>query len=132
MGSAWMAVWRRYALRLIFSLSVSVCGFGIISGPLSAHAIIVETDPKPNAELAGQPFDFRLRFNSRIDPLRSRMVVIDEGGKETALTLKVVPDADRMEASVSGLAPGAYRLRWQVLAVDGHVTRGDIPFRISK
>jgi len=27
-------------------------------------------------------------------------------------------------------APGAWRLRWQVLALDGHITRGDVPFAI--
>jgi methionine-rich copper-binding protein CopC len=28
------------------------------------------------------------------------------------------------------LAPGDYRLRWQVLAYDGHITRGEIPFTV--
>jgi len=30
-----------------------------------------------------------------------------------------------------GLAAGAYRLRWQVLASDGHITRGEIPFTVT-
>jgi methionine-rich copper-binding protein CopC len=29
------------------------------------------------------------------------------------------------------LLPGEYRLRWQVLASDGHITRGEIPFAVS-
>jgi methionine-rich copper-binding protein CopC len=29
------------------------------------------------------------------------------------------------------LAAGAYRLRWQVLASDGHITRGEIPFTVT-
>jgi len=28
------------------------------------------------------------------------------------------------------LAPGAHVLRWQVLAIDGHITRGDVPFTV--
>ena len=46
--------------------------------------------------------------------------------------LAVLSDSppDRLLAEADGLAPGAYRLRWQVLAVDGHITRGDIPFQI--
>jgi methionine-rich copper-binding protein CopC len=36
-----------------------------------------------------------------------------------------------LAALVSGLAPGQYRLRWQVLAIDGHLTRGDIPFTVK-
>jgi methionine-rich copper-binding protein CopC len=26
---------------------------------------------------------------------------------------------------------GAYVLRWQVLATDGHITRGKVPFRVE-
>jgi len=29
------------------------------------------------------------------------------------------------------LAAGAYSLRWQVLAIDGHITRGDVPFTVT-
>ena len=35
-----------------------------------------------------------------------------------------------LAAKASGLAPGAYRLRWQVLSVDGHVSRGDVNFKV--
>jgi methionine-rich copper-binding protein CopC len=28
------------------------------------------------------------------------------------------------------LSPGAYSVRWQVLAVDGHITRGEVPFTV--
>ncbi|MFI4981818.1 MAG: copper resistance protein CopC, partial [Nevskiales bacterium] len=27
--------------------------------------------------------------------------------------------------------PGAYVVRWQVLSVDGHITRGDVPFTVT-
>jgi len=29
------------------------------------------------------------------------------------------------------LKPGSYRLRWQVMSIDGHVTHGDIPFEVT-
>jgi len=28
------------------------------------------------------------------------------------------------------LKPGSYTLRWQALAPDGHITRGEIPFTV--
>ena len=34
--------------------------------------------------------------------------------------------AARCRAAVATLQPGAQELRWQVLAVDGHITRGEI------
>jgi methionine-rich copper-binding protein CopC len=39
--------------------------------------------------------------------------------------------AEVLQARIRPTRPGAYALRWRVLAVDGHITRGDIPFIIS-
>jgi methionine-rich copper-binding protein CopC len=36
-----------------------------------------------------------------------------------------------LTARIAGIQPGSYRLRWQVLALDGHITRGDIPFTVA-
>jgi methionine-rich copper-binding protein CopC len=46
--------------------------------------------------------------------------------------LPLTPSAEptRLEAPLPALAPGAWRLRWQVLATDGHITRGDIAFTV--
>ena len=35
-------------------------------------------------------------------------------------------------AKASGVVAGSYVMRWQVLAEDGHITRGDIPFQVGK
>jgi methionine-rich copper-binding protein CopC len=35
-----------------------------------------------------------------------------------------------MEAKAFHLAAGSYTLRWQVLASDGHISRGEIPFNV--
>ena len=95
-----------------------------------AHAIIVEATPAVGMVLHGT-IDVRLRFNSRIDHHRSRLTVLDAIGKETPIALDADMVADVITAHVSGLAPGEYRLRWQVLALDGHITRGDIPFTVA-
>jgi len=33
--------------------------------------------------------------------------------------------------TTAALSPGGYVVRWQVLAVDGHITRGDVPFTVT-
>jgi methionine-rich copper-binding protein CopC len=71
-----------------------------------------------------------VRFNSRIDRVRSRLLIVRADGGVTALELKDALGPDTLAATLGALAPGAYRLRWQVLAVDGHITRGDIPFTV--
>jgi methionine-rich copper-binding protein CopC len=43
-------------------------------------------------------------------------------------SLKIMPaGASELDAR-SKLAPGKYTIRWQALSVDGHITRGEIPF----
>ena len=47
--------------------------------------------------------------------------------------LPIVPDGppDMLETTANLETPGAYVVRWQVLAVDGHITRGDVPFTVT-
>ena len=103
-----------------------------------AHALVVASEPAAGATLAAPPGRVTMRFNSRIDPDRSRLSLSPADGRPGApapvpMTLEILPSADRtvIEAVCPPLAPGAWRLRWQVLAVDGHITRGDIPFAIG-
>jgi copper resistance protein C len=98
--------------------------------PSYAHAIILESAPAPNATLPAPTLPVLLRFNSRIDRERSRLTLLRPDGSASALTLQATPGPDTLAAEAKDLAPGRYRLRWQVLGVDGHITRGDIPFEI--
>ncbi|MBV8200512.1 MAG: copper resistance protein CopC, partial [Acidobacteria bacterium] len=47
------------------------------------------------------------------------------------VTLEPQQAPQLLTAKLAGIAPGAYKLRWQVLAADGHITRGEVPFRVS-
>jgi methionine-rich copper-binding protein CopC len=95
-----------------------------------AHAIILESSPAPNAKLPAPALPVLLRFNSRIDRERSRLMLLRADGSTSTLTLESAAGPDTLAAEAKDLAPGRYRLRWQVLGVDGHITRGDIPFEI--
>jgi methionine-rich copper-binding protein CopC len=95
-----------------------------------AHAILVTSQPQQNAELAGSEVDFRLEFNSRIDAARSSLQLAKDGGQPQPLALGESTAPNLLVARVQELAPGDYRLRWQVLSVDGHVSRGDLNFRV--
>jgi len=94
------------------------------------HAIIVESSPAVDAAVKGPDVTLKLRFNSRIDQERSRLT-LSGGGKSWPLAMTATSSPDMLEAKATGLPPGAYTLRWQVLAIDGHITRGDIPFRLT-
>jgi methionine-rich copper-binding protein CopC len=98
--------------------------------PAEAHAIVVQAMPAVDAVVAGPRVPIALRFNSRIDRERSRLVLVAPDGKTVPLPL-AAGAPDEVGAEAGGLAPGRYRLRWQVLGLDGHITRGDIPFTVT-
>ena len=106
-------------------------GIALVPTPAAAHAIVVAASPAVDAQLHGSAIPVLLRFNSRIDQQRSRLSLIHADGSSEALPLAPAESPDSLAATINGIAPGNYRLRWQVLAVDGHITRGDIPFVVA-
>jgi methionine-rich copper-binding protein CopC len=95
-----------------------------------AHAILEESTPPLGAVINSGKVELRFRYNSRIDRARSRLILTrPDHAKET---IPIVPGGppDIISAHLD-LPPGAYVVRWQVLAVDGHITRGDVPFTVA-
>jgi methionine-rich copper-binding protein CopC len=96
-----------------------------------AHAVIVGSTPAVDAVVAPGDSDVTLRFNSRIDHQRSRLTLVTPDGAISSLAITEDSAPDVVAARMSGLGAGQYRLRWQVLAIDGHLTRGDIRFSVK-
>ncbi|WP_205082994.1 copper resistance CopC family protein [Paracraurococcus ruber] len=122
----------RRALPALIALLLSAPA--LAPRPAAAHAVVVGSDPPAGAELAAAPPQVAIRFNSRIDHARSRLVLVGPEAVQQPLALAPERDPTLVEAALdpaAPLAPGAWRLRWQVLAVDGHITRGDIPFTLQ-
>ena len=104
---------------------------GFLPEPAVAHALVIGSTPAPGAHVQALPGEIALRFNSRIDHARSRVQLIGPSGNVEILALTTAPATILAATAPSAaLAPGAWRIRWQVLAVDGHITRGDIPFTV--
>lgn len=116
--------------------------------PAAAHAIVVSSRPALGETLSlapgGRPSEapaqavtpteglpVEIRFNSRLDKQRSRLVLVGPDGQQTDLALSPDGAPELLQSRIRTVQPGAYRLRWRVLAVDGHITRGDIPFTVS-
>lgn len=96
-----------------------------------AHAIIVDSSPSVGTEVHGPEVTVRLHYNNRIDKTRSRLSLMIGEQVISKLPIDVGGEPDVITAKATGLTPGAYRLRWQVLALDGHITRGEIPFTVT-
>jgi methionine-rich copper-binding protein CopC len=123
-----MPIDRRRLVAL--ALCVSVASLLTVR-TADAHAVLVESSPTLNGQVSGPDVPVKLRFNVRIDASRSRLALLRSDGSTQSLELGKLTSADTLTSQVKGLAPGEYRLRWQVLASDGHLTRGEIPFTVT-
>ena len=119
----------RRTLCALILLAVAAAFF--IVAPATAHAVLLESSPSLKSAISGPDVPIKLRFNVRIDALRSRLTLIHPDGSAQVLEISKQTPADTLSAEATGLTAGAYRLRWQVLASDGHITRGEIPFTVT-
>jgi hypothetical protein len=97
-----------------------------------AHAILVKSTPAANEIIAGPNVPVELNFNSRVDQARSTLTLETPSHSTSRVHVDVNSSSPaKLTASISGLASGSYKLHWQVLAVDGHITRGEITFQVK-
>ena len=115
---------RRFIIAIALVATISV-------REAAAHAVLFEATPARNSTVSGSSVAVKLRFNVRVDAGRSRLALVYPGGSLHNLQVKPQQPADVVAADVSNLEPGQYDLKWQVLASDGHVTQGDIPFAVK-
>jgi hypothetical protein len=119
---------------IIVRLRAALLGFALVlclPGLALAHAIVLSSTPALDGQQLGPDFTVTVKFNSRIDHARSRLSIIDAGNATHELKLDPNAPVDALIAKAGGFAPGRYKVRWQVLAIDGHITRGDIPFTVK-
>ena len=99
---------------------------------VAAHSLLLESSPAAGATLSEAPPRISLRFNNRIEKPLSTIRVLDERGTPRPVTMLVGEGtADRLTATVADLAPGAWRVEWQVLSTDGHIVSGRFSFRVA-
>ncbi|HMD43120.1 MAG TPA: copper resistance CopC family protein [Candidatus Acidoferrum sp.] len=96
-----------------------------------AHAILKDSSPAPNSTVAGPDVPLKLQFNVRVDSARSKLQLVSPENAIVDLVAEKQKSPDTLNAKMTGLKPGAYKIRWQVLAPDGHITRGEIPFQVG-
>ena len=116
------------ALRALSALVVLASAI-----PVAAHSLLLGATPAPDAVLTAPPLQVRLHFNNRIEKSLSRVRLVDERGTVAAALIdsRDTAPADSVVARVPPLAPGAWRVEWQVFSTDGHVVSGAYGFRLA-
>ena len=115
----------KYRLRLL----VSLCPL-LIPQLAFAHAILISSTPAANSLVRGPETAIVMEFNSRVDGVRSRITVVPEKGDSQTLQIQRQTLPNEL-SSHAQLKAGKYKLYWQALAVDGHLTRGVISFTVQ-
>lgn len=112
------------------ALGMALAAIALTSNPAAAHAILEASQPTANGSVPAGTIQLRLRYNSRIDRTRSVLTLIRPD--KTRMPVAIDPDGppEAINANLD-LPRGAYVMRWQVLAIDGHITRGDLPFTVA-
>ena len=114
------------------TLAVLLFTFGglLLPYPAAAHAILIASQPQEGGSVPAGNVAIHLQYNSRIDRARSRLTLTRPDHSQTTLPITAEGAPDEMNTAAT-LTPGAYALRWQVLAIDGHITRGDVTFNVG-
>lgn len=97
-----------------------------------AHAILVRSTPADHAVIHSGDVHLTLDYNSRIDAARSVLSLTDANGESTPVRRLPSAKPSELQADAGRLSPGSYSIHWQVLASDGHITRGDVTFTVAQ
>jgi methionine-rich copper-binding protein CopC len=120
-------------LRCVTRRSIVATLISLLLAPTGAlaHAILQQSQPPIGGSVPAGAVHMQFVYNSRIDRGRSRLTL--SRPDQSQMVLPIGPDGPPNVINTSAQldAPGAYSVRWQVLAVDGHITRGDVPFTVT-
>jgi len=118
------------SVRIPSLLAASGVLLALLPQAAFAHAILTTSTPASGGTIAAGHRTLDFQYNSRIDHKRSRLTLTGPDGAAHVLTIAPNSAANALDADAD-LKPGSYTLRWQALALDGHITRGDVPFTVT-
>src|SRR5437879_3227329 len=93
-----------------------------------AHAIVIAAQPAMNQTVPPGDVEIRLVFNSKIDARRSSLRLERPDGAVAPIVLGSDDGGGTLRGHVSAMLQGRWTVHWQVLSLDGHITRGDVIF----
>jgi methionine-rich copper-binding protein CopC len=100
-------------------------------GAVRGHAYPIIVVPPDGATLRQPPREIRIQFTEGIELEFSTIVVKGVDGEIFSQgKLRRIAD-DIVAIDLKPLRPGAYRVEWQVLSVDTHVTDGVLRFTVA-
>lgn len=104
-----------------------------LTGTANAHAFLITTSPQAGERLAAAPSRVILRFSEPF-VLGTEQVSLHttEGEKFPIATLEPIDGGLQLRAELPPLDEGIYRVSWQVLADDAHLSAGEFAFAVGE
>jgi len=122
---------RKFSRVRMAGLLATVVALLLGGSLLEGHAVLKDSSPMANGTVEGPDVPIRLHYNVRVDAALSKLELLNPDQSTTSLAIGKQPAADTLTSEAKGLKPGSYKIRWQVLAPDGHITRGEVPFTVT-
>lgn len=123
----------RVSRRVLFLILVLLYSGWVVS-PVSAHAVLLRSNPEANTVLSQAPVQVELFFTEPLEPNLSSIQVFDASGRIVdAGDARVDPtDPTRMTVTLHALSDGVYTVNWKALStIDGHQTVGSFSFAVG-
>lgn len=95
-----------------------------------AHATLQSSTPAADAVVREGAVPLVLTYNSRVDAAHSSLALIADGEPQT-LVIDMKSPANVLRSQTPPLKTGHYQVRWQVVASDGHISRGQFAFDVK-
>ncbi|MFQ5780267.1 MAG: copper resistance protein CopC [Nitrospiria bacterium] len=121
-----------YNFNIIKRLLFSVFLITVFTTGVWGHVFPVRSDPKVGSEIEAPPELVRIWFDGPLESVFSEIKLFDSGGEriDQGKGKVVSNDPTLLTLPLQPLGPGKYRVRWEVVAKDGHRTEGDFTFQI--
>jgi methionine-rich copper-binding protein CopC len=104
---------------------------GTATGNAYAHAFVDHADPSVGRKVKQMPQEVRIWFTEPVESAVSSIKVFGPAGKQIDKQ-DLHADANNkalLHLSLPSLAPGTYKVIWQVVSADTHTTKGAFTFQ---
>lgn len=104
----------------------------LLAAPAAAHPALVSSDPADGYALQTSPKQLLLRFSEPVQPAARPLQLVAYDGTPVPLLVTTEEGGAVLRGAIEGdLAPGRYAARYDVVARDGDVIRGEIVFTVG-
>jgi copper resistance protein C len=115
----------------ILTFAISALLTVMAGATAEAHAFLDHAEPRVGSTVPTAPRELVLSYTQNLEPAFSSVEVSDANGARVDLGKPKI-GASTMRVGLKPLAPGTYRVRWQVLSVDTHTTEGSFTFHVGQ